>query len=245
VLDQYLSFVTPSPQLFSLLPPTTVSSTAIAASTSATANLTATDTPATDATSYYILNAPSTAETAIEAEIDRIASGLFSVIVTTGQVPYIRSPRRNAAEMVARKLNGKIRDHLLNATRTGKSLFSGDGSGVGALGRPVLLILDRNVDLVSMIAHGWTYQSLIHDCLEMRLGRVTVVCGVELLIIFYFSYHFSPILRKRRRGPMISIPPTTSGRRTHRIRSLKWRRRLTQSWESINRMPQISPALPA
>lgn len=166
----------PSPQLFSLLPPISTSSTAAPATTATTATLTATDTsPSTDATSYYILNSPSTAETAIEAEIDRIASGIFSVIVTSGQVPYIRSPRRNAAEMVARKLNGKIRDHLLNATRTGKSLFSGDSTGVGALGRPVLLILDRNIDLVSMIAHGWTYQSLIHDCLEMRLGRVTVV----------------------------------------------------------------------
>ena len=168
--------MTPSPQLFSLLPSIAVSLSTAPAAAATTASLTATDiSPSTDATSYYTLNSPSTAETAIEAEIDRIASGLFSVIVTSGQVPYIRSPRRNAAEMVARKLNGKIRDHILNATRTGKSLFSGDSSGVGALGRPVLLILDRNIDLVSMIAHGWTYQSLIHDCLEMRLGRVTVV----------------------------------------------------------------------
>jgi hypothetical protein len=131
--------------------------------------LTTTDTRSTDATSYYVLNAPSTDETAIEAEIDRIASGLFSVIVTTGQVPYIRSPWGNAAEMVARELNGNIHDQPLDATRTGKSLFSGNGSGVGALGRPVLLILDRNIDVTSMIAHGWMHQSLIHDCLEMRL----------------------------------------------------------------------------
>lgn len=39
--------------------------------------------------------------------------------------------------MVARKLNAKIRDHLLNATRTGVSLFTGESAGgVGALGRP-------------------------------------------------------------------------------------------------------------
>ncbi|CAG7852025.1 SubName: Full=Related to SLY1 protein {ECO:0000313/EMBL:CCA75728.1} [Serendipita indica DSM 11827] len=170
VLDQYLSFVTPSPQLFSLLP---ASSTAPAqpsgsAQAGEVSNLT------TELTSYYTLNAPSATEQTIEAEIDRIASGLFSVVVTSGQVPYIRSPRRNAAEMVARKLNAKIRDHILNAARTGRSLFASDGGGVGALGRPVLIILDRNIDLVSMIAHGWTYQSLIHDCLEMKLGRVTV-----------------------------------------------------------------------
>lgn len=39
----------------------------------------------------------------------------------------------------------------------------------------MLLILDRNIDLVPMISHGWTYQSLVHDCLKMRLNRVTVV----------------------------------------------------------------------
>jgi hypothetical protein len=38
----------------------------------------------------------------------------------------------------------------------------------------VLLILDRNVDLVSMISHGWTYQALVSDCLEIKLNRVVV-----------------------------------------------------------------------
>jgi hypothetical protein len=38
----------------------------------------------------------------------------------------------------------------------------------------VLLILDRNVDLVSMISHGWTYQALVSDCLTLKLNRVIV-----------------------------------------------------------------------
>jgi hypothetical protein len=38
----------------------------------------------------------------------------------------------------------------------------------------VLLILDRNVDLISMISHGWTYQALVSDCLSLKLNRVTV-----------------------------------------------------------------------
>jgi Sec1 family len=38
----------------------------------------------------------------------------------------------------------------------------------------VLLILDRNVDLVPMICHGWTYQALVSDCLDMKLNRVVV-----------------------------------------------------------------------
>lgn len=38
----------------------------------------------------------------------------------------------------------------------------------------VLLILDRNIDLVPMLSHGWTYQALVSDCLEMKLNRVVV-----------------------------------------------------------------------
>lgn len=38
----------------------------------------------------------------------------------------------------------------------------------------VLLILDRNIDLVSMVSHGWTYQALVSDCLEIKLNRVVV-----------------------------------------------------------------------
>lgn len=38
----------------------------------------------------------------------------------------------------------------------------------------VLLILDRNVDLIPMMSHGWTYQALASDCLEMKLNRVVV-----------------------------------------------------------------------
>lgn len=38
----------------------------------------------------------------------------------------------------------------------------------------MLLILDRNIDLVPMISHGWTYQALVSDCLDMKLNRVVI-----------------------------------------------------------------------
>ena len=38
----------------------------------------------------------------------------------------------------------------------------------------VLVLLDRNVDLVPMISHSWTYQALVNDVLGMKLNRVTV-----------------------------------------------------------------------
>ena len=40
--------------------------------------------------------------------------------------------------------------------------------------RPVLIVMDRNVDLVPMLSHSWTYQSLVQDVLQMRLNRITL-----------------------------------------------------------------------
>ncbi|KAJ3731937.1 Sec1-like protein [Lentinula guzmanii] len=166
LIDQYLSFIAPSPSLFSLLPPLAQPSPAVpAAAGSSTAP------PST----YTILNSPASTEQEIEAEIARVANGLFSVIATLGHVPFIRAPRGNAAEMVAKKLETQIRDALITASRShSSSLFAQDATGLSNLQRPLLLILDRNVDLVSTISHGWTYQALVSDCLEIKLNRVVV-----------------------------------------------------------------------
>lgn len=77
--------------------------------------------------------------------------------------------------MIAAKLDRKLRDHILQAK---DNLFSGSRSanapGTSSSSRPVLIIVDRNVDLVPMLSHSWTYQSLIHDVLSMHLNRITL-----------------------------------------------------------------------
>ncbi|KAH9486371.1 Protein sly1 [Psilocybe cubensis] len=168
VVDQYLSFIAPSPSLFSLLPHPLIPSVT-------------SPTPPTSSgpvATYTILNSPSSTEQQIEEEIERVANGLFSAVATMGHVPFIRAPRGNAAEMVAKKLETKIRDAILSGARSHgtstTSLFSQDSTGLSNLQRPLLLILDRNVDLVSVVAHGWTYQALVSDCLDIKLNRVTV-----------------------------------------------------------------------
>src|SRR5690606_22436864 len=60
-------------------------------------------------------------------------------------------------------LNSK--DNLFTSSRAG---------GHGHSPRPVLILLDRNIDLVPMLSHSWTYQSLVYDVLNMRLNRITV-----------------------------------------------------------------------
>lgn len=167
VLDQYLSFIAPSPSLFSLLPPPPPQTSLSSVPTQSSK----------PHSSYAVLNSPSSSEQQIEEEIERIASGLFSVVVTMGQVPIIRAPKGNAAEMVAKRLETKIRDAILSASRShgaSNSLFAQDSTGLSNLQRPLLLVMDRNIDLVSMVSHGWTYQALVSDCLEMKLNRVVV-----------------------------------------------------------------------
>lgn len=75
--------------------------------------------------------------------------------------------------MIATKLDRKLRDHILNSKDNLFSSQKKSAPGVPA-SRPVLVIVDRNVDLVPMLSHSWTYQSLVQDVLHMRLNRITM-----------------------------------------------------------------------
>ncbi len=44
----------------------------------------------------------------------------------------------------------------------------------------MLIILDRNIDLPTMLHHTWTYQALVHDILGMNLNKVQVEVGNKL-----------------------------------------------------------------
>ncbi|BGP18919.1 hypothetical protein JCM10213_005495 [Rhodosporidiobolus nylandii] len=171
VYDQHLDYLVLSSSLFSLAPSLSTGSPSSSAAIQPAIQPPA---PVADArTTYEKLNDPRATETDIEEITDRVARGLFSVLVTMGQLPIIRSPRGNAAEMVARKLDSRLRDHI--ASSRGVNAFSAGGSGAGeGFGRPLLVILDRNVDLVPMLSHSWTYQALVNDVLGMKLNRVTV-----------------------------------------------------------------------
>ncbi len=76
----------------------------------------------------------------------------------------IRCPKGNAAEMIAEKLDKKLRDNIRD---TRNSLFAMDTVQTGQFSfqRPLLVILDRNLDLATPFHHTWTYQALVHDVL--------------------------------------------------------------------------------
>jgi hypothetical protein len=155
--DQYLDFVCLEQQLFSL----------------------------GKKNSYALYNGSGASEHMMEAEMTQIAYGLFSVVATVGKVPIIRCPKvrhtrcisssfllrclrsnsllvpkGGAPEMVARKLYKMIAEHP-TLLRSKSSLH-----------RPLLVILDRNADLITPIHHTSTYQALIDDMLKHNANRV-------------------------------------------------------------------------
>lgn len=123
--------------------------------------------------SYYALNRPDASDDDIQAICDSIVECLFSVFVTSGTIPIIQCPQGNAAEMVAQTLDKKLRDNVRDPRN---SMFTGDSTSITQLSfsRPLLVILDRNVDLATPLHHTWTYQALVHDVLSLDMNRVTL-----------------------------------------------------------------------
>lgn len=109
----------------------------------------------------------------MESMMDSIVDSLFSVCVTLGNVPIIRCPKNSAAEMVARRLEKKLKENLYDARN---NLFHMDATQAGnfSFQRPLLVILDRNVDMATPLHHTWTYQALAHDVMELSLNRIMV-----------------------------------------------------------------------
>lgn len=124
--------------------------------------------------SYYSINRANTRDDEMEAIMDSIVDSLFSVFVTLGNVPIIRCPRNTAAEMVARKLEKKLRENLWDARNNLFHMDATQAGGIFSFQRPVLLILDRNLDLATPLHHTWSYQALAHDVLDLNLNRVFV-----------------------------------------------------------------------
>ncbi|KAK9164688.1 hypothetical protein Syun_005590 [Stephania yunnanensis] len=142
VFDQYLEFVTLEDNMFSISQPSC----------------------------YVQLNDPSAGDREIEEIVERVASGLFCVLVTLGVVPVIRCPRNGPAEMVAGALDSRLRDHLMSKN----NLFTEGGSLGSSFQRPILCLFDRNFELSVGIQHDFRYRPLVHDVLGLKLNAVVV-----------------------------------------------------------------------
>ncbi|ORM40708.1 Protein sly1 [Babesia sp. Xinjiang] len=100
--------------------------------------------------------------------VDTLVDRLLSVLVTLGSLPVLVAPRViSPAAVVAEKLNRKLYEFVCARHQLGISLSS-------SFNRPMLLILDRTVDLAPMIQHSWNYQPLIHDIFGISFDKVVI-----------------------------------------------------------------------
>nr|CCA17714.1 SEC1 family transporter SLY1 putative [Albugo laibachii Nc14]CCA18360.1 SEC1 family transporter SLY1 putative [Albugo laibachii Nc14] len=146
VMEQFIGFVTLEPSLFSLK----------------------------QSQSYLNYNKPMLEEKEIMDLMHGIAEKLFSVLSTAKQIPVIRAPRHEGpAQIVANSLTQLIRKHISNATVDRLNLFQATDAQ-NSFQRPVLILMDRNEDLPSMLHHPSTYQALVDDLLKVNMNRVKV-----------------------------------------------------------------------
>lgn len=128
--------------------------------------------------SYVLYNDPNTTEIQMEKAMLDVANGLLSVISTIGQLPVIRCARGGAPEMVARMLMGMISDRPMLFDRN-KGRAGTAGASGAAHRRPLMVIMDRNADLITPVQHTSTYQALIDDVLRHKANRVEFDAKVE------------------------------------------------------------------
>lgn len=110
-------------------------------------------------------NNPQTSEDDIHAIARDIADGLLASLITLGCVPIIRCPKNGPAELVATQLDLKLRDYISNSRNAVSHPIQQ---------RPVLILLDRNIDLASMFSHSWIYQCMVSDVFELRRNTIMV-----------------------------------------------------------------------
>lgn len=121
--------------------------------------------------SYKKLNSPLTRDIDIEESVDATSTALFAVLNTLNVIPLIKSSKSNAAEMIAKKLNTKLKDHISN------------NGGNGDLNRPTLVIVDRIIDLQTMLCHSWTYVNKKTHYIILKASMLNDVLGMHQMKI--------------------------------------------------------------
>lgn len=124
---------------------------------------------------YLNLHKTGVPDTYVESLVDSVSLSLMSVLLTSiKQVPVIRAPQNNAAAMVAERLSERLSDFL--KTSSGRDMLSSStsiSSDPSHAQRPLLIVLDRDMDLTPMVAHSWSYEGLLSDLKGMSLNKVT------------------------------------------------------------------------
>lgn len=116
--------------------------------------------------SFTTLNSRKTADADMERHVDSIALGISHVLLSQQVLPLIAFARNGPAEMIGQKVSGLLGD-LLRENAMGPSVNNDP-----AVGRPLLLVVDRTSDIAAGLHHPFTYRGLLIDTLGMHLNKV-------------------------------------------------------------------------
>lgn len=113
--------------------------------------------------------------------IDSSVSGIFSVLMSFGCcAPIICTPQpqqttsKGLSSLICGKLESKIRNHLIN-TKSSLSLSNPQASSNQP--RPLLIILDRRIDLAGPLKHSASYNALIDEILGINSNQIQIPGG--------------------------------------------------------------------
>lgn len=134
--------------------------------------------------SYFTLKNPKITETEVDDYVNQIVTSLHSVFATLGQIPFIRYQPSTVGEAVAKRLCDSIGNAILS--RTLSEIFSGNGSQFsGQECRPLLILIDRSIDVTTMVSHQWSYASLVQDVFEVNINRISHVDNKSKKTVYY------------------------------------------------------------
>ena len=100
----------------------------------------------------------------------RLAEKLISICSILNEYPHIRYANDSpTAQALAKTLDVKLNQFLKNED----FWFHGDSNHTGRE-RATLIILDRKDDCLTPLLHDFTYQSIVHDLLEVKNDIITL-----------------------------------------------------------------------
>ena len=89
--------------------------------------------------------------------IDHMATGLYSLMKSTGKVPYVRVSNGHLSEKIFKRLTQLyLQNKDVEQSPSKRQEY------------PLVLILDRRTDLHTMLYHSWTYLNLIQDIFNIQ-----------------------------------------------------------------------------
>ena len=112
--------------------------------------------------------------------VEGSVSGIFSVLMSFGcNAPIICTPQQstnssNLTSLICGKLESKIRNHLIN-TKSPLSLSNPQASPNQP--RPLLLVIDRRIDIAGPLKHSASYNALIDEILGINSNQIQIPGG--------------------------------------------------------------------